>query len=319
VFWSMPEIGLRDNIPEHSFIGANSWVLGAVRNLYDDFETGLSDESIALNHTRTETLMQKASDMDLSQVDNQLNVRITNMSGHKLPTGYPEGRRMWLNVKFLDADGNLIAERGAYDWDTAEISTEDTKVYEPKFGMTSEMGKLTNLPAGESFHLVLNNTLLSDNRIPPMGFTNAAFEAIQSEPVGYTYADGQHWDDTLYDIPTGATQAVATLYHQTSTKEYIEFLRDANVTDDKGQIAYDQWVIGGKSAPLVMDSAMIDITNDEPILGDVNGDGVVDVIDLLMMISQWGQCPTSGDCPADVNGDGWVNVADLLAAIGNWG
>jgi hypothetical protein len=319
VFWEMPEIGLRENIPEHSFVGANSWVLGAVRNLYDDYETGLSDESIALNHMRTETLMQKASDMDLSQEDSQLNVRITNMTGHKLPTGYPEGRRMWLNVKFFDAGGTLIAERGAYDWDTADLIENDTKVYEPKFGMTSEMGKLTNLPAGQSFHLVLNNTILLDNRIPPMGFTNAAFEAINSEPVGYTYADGQYWDDTLYDIPDGATQAVATLYHQTSTKEYIEFLRDANVTDDKGQIAYDQWVIGGKSAPLVMDSAMIDIENGDPILGDLNGDGVVDITDLLMMISQWGQCPTSGDCPADLNGDGWVTVTDLLAAIGNWG
>jgi hypothetical protein len=99
----------------------------------------------------------------------------------------------------------------------------------------------------------------------------------------------------------------------------MEFLRDANVTDNKGQIAYDQWVIGGKSAPAVMDSSMIDITIDEPIEGDVNGDGVVNITDLLIMISQWGQCPTSGDCTADVNGDGWVNVTDLLVAIANWG
>jgi len=319
VFWEMESVGLRDHVPEHSFVGANSWVLGAVRNLYDDYETGLSEESIALAHTRTETFMQKASDMDLSQEGDQLNVRITNMTGHKLPTGYPEGRRMWLNIKFLDASGSLIEERGAYDWETADLVEEDTKVYEPKYGMTPEMAKMTNLPAGESFHLVLNNTLLSDNRIPPMGFTNANFEAIQSAPVGYTYADGQYWDDTLYDIPASAEQAVATLYHQTSTKEYIEFLRDANVTDDKGQIVYDQWVIGGMSAPVVMDSSMIVISDTQPIPGDVNGDGVVNVSDLLIMISQWGQCPTSGDCPSDVNGDGYVNVTDLLIAIGNWG
>jgi hypothetical protein len=162
----------------------------------------------------------------------------------------------------------------------------------------------------------LNNVVLSDNRIPPLGFTNAAFEAIQSAPVDYSYEDGQHWDDTEYAIPKNAAQAVVTLYHQTTTKEYIEFLRDANVTDDKGQIAYDQWVIGGMSAPMVMDSAMIDLGSVEPIQGDVNGDGVVDVSDLLLMIGDWGSC---AGCPSDANNDGYVDVTDLLIAIANWG
>jgi hypothetical protein len=181
------------------------------------------------------------------------------------------------------------------------------------------MAQITNLTAGESFHLVLNNVVISDNRIPPMGFTNANFEAIQAAPVNYTYADGQYWDDTLYDIPANATQAVATLYHQTSSKEYIEFLRDANVTDKTGQVAYDQWVIGGKSAPIVMDSSMIDISSTEPIIGDLNGDSIVNVTDLLILISAWGTCPTSGPCIADVNNDGFVNVSDLLLVISNWG
>jgi len=51
--------------------------------------------------------------------------------------------------------------------------------------------------------------------------------------------------------------------------------------------------------------------------GDINGDGVVDVSDLLSLLSQWGDCPV--DCPADLNGDGVVDVSDLLIQLSNWG
>ena len=48
---------------------------------------------------------------------------------------------------------------------------------------------------------------------------------------------------------------------------------------------------------------------------DINGDGIVDVSDLLIVIGYWG----TADSPADVNDDGIVDVSDLLIVIGNWG
>lgn len=315
VFWDIPEVGARKNVPMHTFVGSNSWVLGAVRNLYDDSETGLNDESIKLNRERTIEFMQKASDMDISITeDDTVTIRITNMSGHSLPTGYPEGRRIWLNVRFLDVSGEVVLEYGSYDVDTAELSIDDTKIYETRVGISEDMSEIVDLPAGESFHLVLNNEVVFDNRIPPMGFTNAAFESIRSAPVGYIYDDGQYWDDTIYDIPECATQVVATLYHQTTSKEYIEFLRDSNVTNDTGQIAYDQWVIGGKSAPLIMDNESSYI----PVFGDLTGDGIINVGDLLKIIDNWGQCSSSKNCIGDLNNDSFVNVSDLLVLIGVW-
>ncbi len=53
--------------------------------------------------------------------------------------------------------------------------------------------------------------------------------------------------------------------------------------------------------------------------GDLNGDGVVDVSDLLILLGAWGDCPDSGSCPEDINGDGTVDVSDLLILLGNWG
>jgi hypothetical protein len=48
---------------------------------------------------------------------------------------------------------------------------------------------------------------------------------------------------------------------------------------------------------------------------DLTGDLVVNVSDLLFVISEW----EATDSPADVTGDGVVDVADLLLLIGNWG
>ena len=49
--------------------------------------------------------------------------------------------------------------------------------------------------------------------------------------------------------------------------------------------------------------------------GDVDGDGIVGITDLLAVIAAWGPC--SG-CSEDINADGTVNVSDVLAVIANW-
>jgi hypothetical protein len=162
----------------------------------------------------------------------KLTVRTTNETGHKLPTGYPEGRRMWLNVKAFDAADTLVYESGAYDLATAILASDaDLKVYEAKLGISPELAAYLGKPAGESFHFVLNNTYLKDNRIPPRGYTVAAFDAPGLRPIGATYADGQFWDETRYSLPTNARRVQVTLYYQTSSKDYIDFLR-TNGGDD---------------------------------------------------------------------------------------
>ncbi|MDP7004763.1 MAG: GC-type dockerin domain-anchored protein, partial [Phycisphaerales bacterium] len=48
---------------------------------------------------------------------------------------------------------------------------------------------------------------------------------------------------------------------------------------------------------------------------DINGDGNVNVSDVLSLVGAWG----SSDPDADINGDGTVGVADLLLVIDGWG
>jgi len=52
----------------------------------------------------------------------------------------------------------------------------------------------------------------------------------------------------------------------------------------------------------------------DPCPADITGDDVVDVLDLLEVLSQWGTAGT-----ADVTGDGTVDVLDLLEVLSAWG
>ena len=57
----------------------------------------------------------------------------------------------------------------------------------------------------------------------------------------------------------------------------------------------------------------------ESVPGDINGDGIVGVVDLLLLFSAWGPCDGCDSCPADLDGDSVVSVLDLLALLSNWG
>ncbi len=213
-------------------------------------------------------MLQQAATLDVTIDDDgsnfRLSVRVTNETGHKLPSGYPEGRRMWLNLVAKDRDGVILYESGHYDPSTgyADPGCQDVKIYEIKPGLDSNIASLAGSDPGPSFHFALNNMVYFDNRIPPRGFTNANFEAIQSEPVGYTYSDGQYWDDTQYTLPLNTDTIEVVLYYQTMSKEYVEFLRDENVTNNSGQVIYDLWDTHGKSAPEVMNSLIVDTDSD---------------------------------------------------------
>lgn len=256
----------RDDLPYHGFRGANSWVLNAVLildqtlQLYGASEvSGLTQAAVDQAISENVDFLQRASDMELSKSGNQLNVRIYNQTGHKLPTGYSEGRRMWINVKFYNALGGLVGENGYYNYNRAQLRGDDTKVYEVLLGLDEAVAALTALPAGPSFHFALVNKVYKDNRIPPRGFVNANFEAVQAQPVGAAYADGQYWDDTQYTIPAGATSATATLYYQTTSREYVQFLNAENYTNNAGRAAWNLWQATGKSAPVMMDQMTINL------------------------------------------------------------
>lgn len=64
-------------------------------------------------------------------------------------------------------------------------------------------------------------------------------------------------------------------------------------------------------------ASTLDVYRNPSCTGDVNADLVVDILDLLEVIGQWGAC--DGGCTADIDGNGKVDILDLLEVIGAWG
>ena len=113
----------------------------------------------------------------------------------------------------------------------------------------------------------------------------------------------------------GTVDIAADMYMQLNAKGRGQF----DVTNVfLGDVVVDTgWPFGWQNVQLdrIYMDGYIDMT---PIViacpEDVNGDGTVNVTDLLTAIGNWG---SSGD--GDIDGSGTVDVTDLLAIIGAWG
>ncbi len=52
---------------------------------------------------------------------------------------------------------------------------------------------------------------------------------------------------------------------------------------------------------------------------DLDGDGLVGIADLLLLLAAWGRCPPPPLlCPADLDVDLQVGVSDLLLLLAGW-
>jgi len=101
----------------------------------------------------------------------------------------------------------------------------------------------------------------------------------------------------------------------------MEFFNDQKIPID---LDWEKRVVQFATAEIV-DMGAYEVQEGEPVCdpgqcpGDLNQDGVVDGVDLLALMAQWGPCSNPCECPADLNCDGEVDGADLLILLSNWG
>ena len=171
-------------------------------------------------------------------------VDVYNKSGHRIPSGYPDGRRFWLSVDVKDQTGQSVYKSGVYDEVNAELMTDDTTpfvraqsdvinavnpannavmVYERVTGTCTDAGGNAIFPdptagvpaACTPSPALTNNFILFDNRIPPKGLDYAAARESGVKFWNYDPATGVPYEDdgnaTHGDIDTVARYSVGEL------------------------------------------------------------------------------------------------------------
>jgi hypothetical protein len=175
----------RDRLARHTFLGGNAFMLRMLNRYRTDL--GVEATSAELEATARATIRQLERETAAVAVDQVVlrggtmtfDVVVTNLTGHKFPTGYPS-RRAWLHVTVRDREGAVVFESGGItksgsivgnDHDAAgttfephheEITTSDAvQIYE------SIMGTPTGVP---TTGLLQATQYLKDNRLLPRGF-----------------------------------------------------------------------------------------------------------------------------------------------------
>lgn len=259
---------LRTDLPLHDQTGGNTWMSGILASVatgtafHDPYNLAIlsgakypgakidvaglqsvPNELKAGQQRALQMLREAATVTTQAENASSLTLRVRNNTGHKLISGFPEGRRMFLYVTFYDAAGRLLDEVNRYEPlktakdgqgnDTFVSGAEFVSRTEPLIWETQMSSALTG--EQKTFHFALATDRYKDNRIPPKGFDTNGMNARLAQPkwagadapglfTVEEYTGG--WDDLTLAKPAGAASWYATLYYQTTSKEYIEFLRD---------------------------------------------------------------------------------------------
>jgi hypothetical protein len=261
----------------HDLVGANRFMVELLRAEYGSDGTGLIndfffeqtlDRMDELLATAATLELQGPPDVHLGEGLQGLAATVTNETGHKLPTGYTEGRIMWLEVTASYGE-QVVWTSGRYV--EGQGPEEDSQ-------LRSYRGEAEQHATGITMHLLLNDHWVEDTRIPPRGL----LPNPETDPVGGRYAlqgDGTwpHFDVAEYAFPgvtdvQDATPEDATddvldvqvrLLYLVNTPEYVQLLADDNVTNEAGSDVAMQFDALGGAPPLVLAEAALTV----PIVG----------------------------------------------------
>jgi len=184
-------LGVRAPVGRHSFVGGNAYMLELMADAIDWVGAGIPADELRASAARARAHLATAAELTIARAGaDAFTVEVQNLTGHKLPTGYPS-RRLWLHVTVevggatvyesgrFDATGNLVDAAGAplprQPHRDEILGPDEVQVWE---------SRLVDVD-GEPTHRALDARRYGkDDRILPAGFAPQVTDRSRVEPVG---------------------------------------------------------------------------------------------------------------------------------------
>jgi hypothetical protein len=262
----------RKGFARHTFVGGN-FFMQRLLNRYRD-ELGVlatAAELDAAAGTTVANLQNSTAQLSIERAERLgarliADVQVRNLTGHKLPTGYPS-RRAWLHVAVRDRSGRIVFESGAIapngsiggndnDGDALAVephyseirSADQVQIYE------SVMGDASGRP---TTGLLTAVRYLKDNRLVPRGFNKSNADrriaVIGSAVEDVDFADSGDRVRYVIDVDeaAGPFQIDAELRFQVIGFRWAENLKDYKSEETNRFVGYYESMASSSSEVLV--------------------------------------------------------------------
>jgi len=182
----------RENFSRHVFRGGNAFMLQLLDKYRDELLVNApsSDLQRAAEETRDhlQTATARLEVLAVSRAEDHvlIDLEVTNLAGHKLPTAYPS-RRAWIHLAVHDTNGNLLFESGAMRSDGSIEGNDndaDADAFEPHYQVIDDPGQvqiyepiIADGSGRVTTGLLTAATYAKDNRVLPEGFDKTTADA----------------------------------------------------------------------------------------------------------------------------------------------
>jgi len=232
----------------HAFTGGNAFMLDLFAKHREELGVSASVEALERMARATRSQLSERTATvavtNLKHMDGHLSFDVTvrNLTGHKLPTGYP-ARRMWLEVQ-VRAGNELVFHGGAPDEDgslkgvTDELDLPHVDVVRSAKQIPVYEQVAADAAGRPTTTLGLMATKRKDTRILPAGWKSDGPHAADTAPVGIgddaNFVGGS--DTVSYELlvnpgKTGRIRVLAYLRYQPIPPAWIADLKNVDTED----------------------------------------------------------------------------------------